>query len=318
MIKSRFIDDAVNYALGPWSGEPFGGIEGIGELRQLFGDRQDLIVGDLLIRWMRWYLDGTVDPQLVAEENIQYAFLYSEVKSAIESQALAVGQSESSILEITKIIANAILDTAISLRKSRERQRQRLSYSGRRLLLDIAAPSPSCWICGLKFSQESIDEFLEPQGRSLELPDFVDILAPRGLKSQDLRIEVDHVIPFSLGGGDEGNQRLSCGWCNRYKGAHVSLYDVNADSIKSGNNALRLRSLPPRFWIVRMLAYRRRCEGSDSCNYTRDDGRLYVSPIRDVGSMNPSNLRLVCLDHDTFREKRWQSQRTAREVWGGT
>ena len=40
------------------------------------------------------------------------------------------------------------------------------------------------------------------------------------------RLEIEHLVPRALGGGDEeSNLWLSCGLCNRYKGAQVEAAD---------------------------------------------------------------------------------------------
>ena len=285
-------------------------------LGDLFGDRRDLIVRDLLIRWARWYLDGIVDPQWISDQRIKYAFLYRDVKSAIENEPVIASKEEFERREIVRTVSNSIFRTADSISASRNRRRAKVPRSQRTLLLDIAGVPPRCWICGSRFSEESVEKFVENSGQTLQLPDLIDILTPRGLNQQDLQIEVDHVIPFSLGGLDEGNQRLACGWCNRHKGAYISIYDVSEEPLRAGKNVLGLRSLPRPFWIVRMLAFRRRCESLQGCEFTSDDGTLFVSPVSKSGAMNPSNLRLVCREHDPFRRRRWQSRRVAGKLWG--
>jgi hypothetical protein len=168
-------------------------------------------------------------------------------------------------------------------------------------LLDAAGNPPRCWICGYAFDQIAIDSFLiSPRHHSLKT--FVDFMKPR-LLQRDYGIEVDHMVPFSQGGGGDANLAIACGWCNKTKGARLSLYDVQAQPAVFIHPRLGVTSLPQPFWVVRILALRKRCEHG-SCHRQVSTSELTATPRNERGAMNPMNLMVTCLEHDRLGSDR--------------
>jgi hypothetical protein len=197
------------------------------------------------------------------------------------------------------------------------RKRVTVDHNTKRLLLDLAGKKqPRCWICGASFSNEAIDNYLYMRNYRLPVPYFIDVLKPRGLEECDLRIEIDHVFPFSEGGAESSdNLRLACGWCNRRKRELVSIYDVAGKPLKAKRNQIGLHTLPQPFWVVRLLGLVQKCEHSDGCDATAQDSELTVQLANSRGSANPANLRVVCYEHDQMREKRRQSKEKVASLW---
>jgi 5-methylcytosine-specific restriction endonuclease McrA len=196
------------------------------------------------------------------------------------------------------------------------RRRRALSRDDKRLLLDISGKPPRCWICGAAFKEVDVDNFLFGRTALSDLPRFVDVLRPRGLDERDLSIEVDHVVPFSRGGQDKGNLALSCGWCNRAKGAYTSIYDVAGQPLRAQPNSIGLHSLPQPFWVVRLLALGEGCTHPDGCELSRHNAELTIAPIREAGALNITNLRVTCFGHDSLGSRRLQPPGFVRKLWG--
>jgi hypothetical protein len=131
----------------------------------------------------------------------------------------------------------------------------------------------------------------------------------RGQQAKDLRVEVDHLVPFSHGGQGGKNLRLACGWCNRYKSDNLSLYDQAFAPRRVRDAKGRVQTIPRPFWVVRLLSVRGRCEWPKGCGRTTASAELFVAPKLPGGAMNPPNLMLVCEEHDTLKNERLVSPR---------
>ena len=190
-----------------------------------------------------------------------------------------------------------------------------MSLDERKLLWDISGPEPRCWICGYKFTKWAENKFLA-YGEYMEPPlsQFVDYMTLHGLSQRDVSVEVDHAIPFSKGGNEEDNLRLACGWCNSHKSDHISLYDVAIKPRIVDHPKLGKRSLPHPFWIVRLLSVRRHCEYKDGCDKTVDNAQLTVVHKHPEGAMNPTNLRIICSEHDPIGSSRLVSRKVAEQM----
>jgi hypothetical protein len=121
-------------------------------------------------------------------------------------------------------------------------------------------------------------------------------MKPR-LRQRDYGIEVDHMVPFSQGGGGDDNLALACGWCNKTKGARLSLYDVQARPLEFRHPNLGITSVPRPFWVVRIMALRRRCEYG-ACERNVSNSEVTALPRNPCGAMNPMNLMVTCVEHD--------------------
>lgn len=309
----RFIESSIAYMANSWSGINQSDPESLGALGSLFGTRRGLIMGDVYSHWVRWFVEGLGDPRILSDREVSFAALYSRVSIAIKQSPFGQYNSAEDTSKVAFMIAQSLNRTAHLIRD--QRRRTSLDVEERKLLLDISGARPRCWICGFRFSDQAIDAFRSRSPHSTALPHFVDLLMPRGLGERDLRIEVDHVVPFARGGLDEANLKLACGWCNRHKGAHASIYDVTSTPRSVPRNSLGIRSLPQPLWIVRMLACSGLCEDPSGCTASVADGPLYVVARHQDGAMNPTNLMLTCRDHDPIRNIRLQPADQVRTIW---
>ena len=176
--------------------------------------------GDAALLWLNWFVDSVVDAE-------------------------RYGASRAQLLQATFVAVNRLFDeesegTKRALTRAVARiayRRQRRAKIPRRLVtreekMDLVAEAsghPRWWICGFEFSITRTRCFLS--GGSLAdivMPDEVDYMAPRGCSRNDLRIEVDHVLPIARGGTyDQSNLRIACGWCNRQKGHGETIYGTD-------------------------------------------------------------------------------------------
>ncbi|MBF5067143.1 HNH endonuclease, partial [Salmonella enterica subsp. enterica serovar Istanbul] len=107
------------------------------------------------------------------------------------------------------------------------------------------------------------------------------------LIERDLKIEVEHKLPFSKGGGDIddlNNIALSCGWCNRYKSNLISIYDVGRNLKNYKNSNFIGFSIPEPYWVIRKMALANRCS-HPGCTATRKNN-LYIDLINPRGAAN--------------------------------
>lgn len=309
----RFIESSIQYLANSWSGINQSDPVSLSAVGSLLGGRRDLIMGDIYAHWVRWFVESLGDPKVLSEREVSFAVLYSRISIAIKQSAFSKYNSTEDTSEVARMIAQSLRRTAQLISDSR--RRANLDMDDRKLLLDISGASPRCWICGFRFSDQAIDGFRFRRTHSTALPHFVDLLMPRGLMERDLKIEVDHVMPFARGGLDESNLKLACGWCNRHKGANISIYDVSPNPRIVPQNPYGIRSLPQPLWMVRMLACSGFCEDSSGCNASVSDGPLYVAARHRDGAMNPTNLMLTCRNHDPIRNIRLQPADTVRTIW---
>ena len=310
---TRIIEHSVQHLADTWTGANRIEPASLEVLSSLFGNRQSLIVGDIYGHWARWFIEHIADPRILSDREISFAQLYLKVSSAVHGGIFSENYSDIERQRVARIITQSLISTARSIAATRTRSKP--STEQRELLLDISGASPRCWICGFRFSDESIAAFRSGIKHRPTLPHFVDLLMPQGLVERDLKIEIDHVVPFSRGGEDDANLRLACGWCNRYKGSHTSIYDTIPRPRVVRQNSFGLRTLPQPLWIVRMLACNGRCEHVGGCEATVADGPLFVAAVRSEGVMNPANLMLTCRQHDPMRGTRLQPANKVRFVW---
>lgn len=259
-----------------------------------------LIDADAKALRARWFLESLVDPSSSAAspDSLSYPHIYNLILAAVRKRAPDLLPDEQ------KRVARRLGSLFRKLAESRVRSPR--SGFGRETKLLLRELYDGCWICGARFPEWADALFLgrEPRATPTGLS-YVDFLKPRGLKDHDLRIEVEHVRPLALGGGnDEENLRLSCGWCNRVKSANQLLFDSQGTCTRFEHPTLGFVSLPRSFWVVRILGVRGRCEHSDGCDATSKTHELTVAPRHESGSPNPSNLMVVCLEHDPLRTSR--------------
>lgn len=312
MPVRNFIEFALHDSAGVWSPDNVARLADLDVPQKVLGRRRSLLKGDINEQWARWFAESLADPRRIAQSKITYPFLFGEVFKAVEEKFHSE-KTRPEKQEIASMTARIILHLSDAFEKNRKRRS--ITLDERRLLLDIAGEKPRCWICGVAFRAEAIDNFLDGSSTPIELPPFVDVFKPRGLAQRDLAIEIDHVLPFSKGGQEEANLTLACGWCNRYKSAYTSIYDVEGQPRTAGKNSLGITSLPQPFWVVRLLAVVRNCEHPNGCSCSVQDTEMTVIPINERGALNPTNLRVVCYEHDPLGSRRLQPPGIVKTLW---
>lgn len=272
--------------------------------------RGTLLRADIHILWTQWFIESICDPDLFASSQQGYAHIFKTVQKRVP--IIFPGVTEDERNEIAKYIAR-LVDKEVQRR--RERKRISLTLEAKKMLWDIYSPEPRCWICGYKFIKWAENKFLGYTNyNEAPLPQFVDYMSLHGLILRDICVEVDHAVPFSKGGCEEDNLRLACGWCNSHKSDRVSLYDVSLKPRTLIHPKLGKQSIPHPFWIVRLLSVRRSCEYEGGCNQTVENGQLTVFPRHPEGAINPTNLRVICPDHDPLGSNRFVSRTIAEQV----
>lgn len=276
--------------------------------------RNDIVLrADAHALWFRWFVEGLCNPLRYVDGSMTVVDVIADTKARVDN--LYAGEPQDERGELAKRIAIHVMAEV-----ERHRQLKRVGASSvqKRELVDAAGTKPRCWMCGFAFSQEAIDRFLRKANcEEVKLPEFVDILRPRGLYLRDVCIEVEHIVPVASGGGGLDNLALACGWCNKSKGARTSIYDAGA---RAPRTTFRLgvqtwHELPHPFWTVRLLAVRRRCEHVDGCSATTDNAELFIAPADHRGSPNPSNLHFFCSAHDPYSGSRFFGREAARKIW---
>ena len=311
--EARFLDSALGRADLPWNRVPLEQLADLQVPERLLGQQRFLLKADVRFQWARWFLESLVDPSRYAGQRASYARIREDISRFLRSHADYLGKDERK--ELASVVARILLDLVI--RAEASRHRKRLSAGDRWRLLDFAGTPPRCWICGTKFNAVAVENFRSGERNAISPPLLVDILKPRGLLPRDLAIEVDHIIPHSQGGGERDNLALACGWCNRYKGARTSVYDVEGRPRVAGRNAFGVSSLPQPFWTVRLLATVRKCEHPEGCQRSAYNSDVTVVPVHETGALNPSNLRVTCYEHDPYKEFRLQSHGVVQGLWAG-
>lgn len=312
MLNNDFVDSALSNFLNMWSLQNVSSLAKTDLPSIIFGRRKNILRGDINEQWVRWFIESIADPLQYVNNKKGYIYLFKEVFEAVKGLSSHVA-TDPEIKEMASVIARII--SKLSKLISQSDTRRTLNKEERRLLLDISDEEPACWICGARFSDQAIDQFLCGKKRCIDLPEFVDILKPRGLNQRDLSVEVDHVMPFSKGGSEIDNLKLSCGWCNLHKYSYMSIYDVNGQPRLAGPNNLGLTTLPQPFWVVRLLAVEKACEHKDGCRKTTKDTEMTIEPIRKLGALNPSNLRVICYEHDSCKKYRLQPRKEVEKIW---
>lgn len=276
----------------------------------IMGGRGSLLRADIHILWTQWFIESIYDPEVFASSAQGYAYIFKSVQQRVPIIFNGITKQQCDIL--TKYIAR-FLDKEIQRRMVRNRTF--ISLETKKLLWDIYGPEPRCWICGYKFTKWAENKFLG-YGVYTEapLPQFVDYITLHGLNQRDISAEIDHAIPFSKGGNEEDNLRLACGWCNSHKGERVSLYDVAIKPRIVEHPKLGKKSIPHPFWTVRLLSVRRCCEYEGGCDKNVENSQLTVVHRHPEGSMNPTNLRVTCLEHDPLGSNRLVNRKIAEKM----
>lgn len=310
---SRFIRPILTGKKGHWASDELLTLASQ-RLPDLITDRNDLILrSDINSLWIKWFIEGFCSPlRYVDDPNKGVAHVLHDVTKRVNKLFLHESAAKRDLF--SKQVAESVMEEV-----TRQRNLKR-DFATKQIKEDLVAASavPRCWMCGFAFSAEALEKFLKKPGSGpLILPKIVDILRPRGLVERDISIEVEHITPVASGGSGVDNLALACGWCNKYKGAKTSIYDVSfqAPRVPYQLDTQTLHELPHPFWTIRVLAIHRTCEHVEGCNACVDTHELYISPANSLGSPNPSNLQVFCGEHDPYRLSRFVDRSVAENVW---
>jgi len=251
-----------------------------------------LLKNDINLQWLAWFCESLCNLDECVDEVDLYK-IFSLVRRGLTK--VNIKTDEPNFLKLCSIISAFMFKR---IESSSGRLRQRVTKQNKIDLIESSQGVPRCWICNSKFSKEAVDIFLGKSG-DIKLPELIDYMMPRGLIERDLKIEVEHKLPFSKGGGDIDdlkNIALSCGWCNRYKSNLISIYDVGRNLKNYRNKKFMGFSIPEPYWIIRKLALSERCS-HEGCIITRKKNNLYIDLINPHGAANPINLKVVCRNH---------------------
>lgn len=263
---------------------------------------------DIRRLWAQWFIEGVLDPHNLIEKYSSPILL--DIIQEVEKSLASTFNTPNNIAwpEIRKSISTALLSRINQIKE--KKNRKAFNFKDKSILIAQAGSAPRCWICGDIFSKEAILFFNGDKTIDVKVPQYIDIFRPKGLKTRHVQIEIDHIFPISKGGEhDITNFRLCCGWCNLHKRDRVSLYEVNGSPIrlKSGNitRSTNFRTIPRSFWTVRAMGLIKKCE-HDGCTATAENSSLFVSLLDDSGAATPSNLSIVCEEHDKNKDSRYQ------------
>ncbi|EAU1380284.1 hypothetical protein DJ428_10455 [Salmonella enterica] len=253
--------------------------------------RRDLLKGDMYREWGRWFIEQFIDVKYLSS-NVTYPEIFYDVFRIIDT-ICGWTYDRTDKMEVSGIISRYVLQRVKIITESNKRRR--VSLSERRELLDLLGEKPRCWLTGMPFSPEAIAIFLGERDVKIKLPDYVDKYMPIGLVERDLKIEVDHLYPFALGGDDSiENFRLICGWANMVKSSQVSMYGRGTKYTKS---IRPYQSIDNYYWAIRTLGLKRKCE-CDGCKNNLENSQLTISSFHGAGKIiNPISMKIMCYEH---------------------
>ena len=312
MISINFLQSVLADSGGCWDQTRLAKIAGTSAPDVILGKNHDLIRSDVHQQWAKWFVESFVDPRSYNAVEYDYLKVFKDVWEAVNIHLSHIPHTQKR--SAASLIAKSVREFADAI--NIVRKRESIGYRNKRLLLDLSGSPPRCWHCGYIFSQEAIEMYLGNSKNEIRMPHLFDVLRPRGIISTDLKIEIDHLVPFSNGGNDDDNLILSCGWCNRHKSNHVSIYDVSGVPISCAANEIGISSVPRPFWVLRVLSIRSSCEFHNGCDKSSKNEQLMIAPVCSKGALNPTNLMVTCLEHDPLKERRFQPRNVIDSIWG--
>ncbi|MEU0217473.1 HNH endonuclease signature motif containing protein [Streptomyces sp. NPDC006265] len=272
----------------------------------LLGRNEWILRADYSITVGRWFIEGLVDLGRYARNTENIGYLFREI-----SQRLQEMDPQAPKDELQQIARQLTSFAWRDVKARREAGRERIDNALRSVVWFRDEPLQRCYLCGYKFCPQARDLFLRRTSDPVEPHKLVDFTRPRGVRSRHLRVELDHVVPVAEGGtADEDNLRLACGWCNNVKSNLWSVYDAKAWSIGVIEHpSLGVISVPQPFWTLRVVATRARCEAPQGCGARLIDHELFAAPRNIKGALTPTNLMVVCREHDPWAGHRLVSPR---------
>lgn len=267
----------------------------------VFGANDWLLKADHATTVARWFVEGLVDlAPYEFDDSLNIGHLYKELITQMRS--LTPAPDDEVRKAARKLASFAWHDVILRRNMGRKAIRKRL----REEVWFREEPNQRCYLCGYKFTPLARDLFLHRTAGALTPRNLVDFTRPRGRSARHLAVEVDHVMPVIEGGAtDIDNLRLACGWCNIVKSRYCAIYDAKSWSVGVVSHPILGHvSVPQPLWLLRLVAIRGRCEERSSCQARLADHELFVAPRSPKGALTPTNLMVVCQDHDPWRHQR--------------
>lgn len=289
---SSYIDKIIPGINDAWDRNKISDLAILSTPEAVLSKNSFLLSADIKFLWFSWFIESIYDYHKASED-----ISYPEVVSSVRRGLLKTGfnESDQKFNDVWKSISRL---TYKLISKSSGRSREHLTRSTKYDLIERSKGTPYCWICGHRFSSESIDKFSNLDAE-IKLPNLIDYFLQKGLKERDFKIEVEHKMPFISGGGDLSdlnNIELCCGFCNRYKWKFISIYDANRSLKTFIHPRIGNISIPQPYWAIRILALAEGCS-EPTCTVKKEKAALYVDLINDIGSATPTNLKVVCKKH---------------------
>ncbi|MGE2715176.1 HNH endonuclease [Mycolicibacterium litorale] len=273
-----------------------------------------LLKADVKIEWLRWWIES-----FVPTDNTYSGTDELRRRAAVIRNASRVITAHLPLLDATerRNLVRLVTDIAVSIESSRTESRTPLNNSLKRALLDSSGIEPRCYLCGGRFSAQAVDRFLGNAENPLLSSPIVDFVFPRGARSRDASIVVDHVRPVRAGGSptDLRNLRLACDFCNSFKSDSLTIYSRGHYAKPFSHPTLGNVFPPNPFWVVRILAMDGRCA---SCGRNSVEAQLFAATREQSKYMNPVALELYCRDHDPLVDSRWVKARSLPSINVGT
>ena len=312
MEVAQFLELALFRSTSAWQADAVRVSSKLKVPDDVLGQHPTLSKGDINFQWARWFFEGLANPETYTVSRATYVTIFADVWQAVNKRFYSFDEQERKAL--TRILAE-ILNAEV-IRARQRKRRHSVGVAQRKELIELCDERPRCWFCGYLFGKWAIEKFLNRgSGQPPSLPDFVDIFLPRGLSSRGLSIEIDHLVPFSHGGGDVNNLVLACGWCNKYKSAYTSLYEVDPRPRRINKNQFGIISLPNPFWVVRLLGVTKKCGYRGGCTKSTANSAMTVAAVCEGGSMTPANIQVTCVDHHPTKEKRLLPRIFVEKLW---
>ena len=308
-----FVAKTPKGVAGSWDYDQVKEMRAVPEM--FLGTLQPMLQVDQYRLWLRWFLESLVSPLAISRDiSLKRLDILRAVHRRIE--AMYPTEDAHSQRELSEKITDHIHEDVERLRMNLKRD----SADKRAKAALLAERTPArCYICGFPFSQAAQDKLLKKPMRDAMVPlKMVDVFRPRVIE-RDISIEIEHVVPVAHGGHGRDNLRLACGWCNKYKSSKVSLYEASQIPAQVKGFMMGphlLHELPHPFWMIRVLALRKRCQHKSGCTHTADNAEMFVSLLDWGGSPNPMNLGIYCEDHDPMKGQRFYGAADVAKLWG--
>jgi hypothetical protein len=121
---------------------------------QLMGPHGGLLRADIKLLWARWFVEAVWNPRANDAAGRGHSFVFAEAAKVVGLTFGHLPMDEQ--YHLSSAIARLITEKVAHDR----RVRRSWTSEDRRFVLDRSGPRPHCWICGYRFGEWAIDEFL--------------------------------------------------------------------------------------------------------------------------------------------------------------